>query len=70
MHIVKKILEITDKLCQALEHRLQEIMNALALVSTTKTLLQNLRDEGCHLLMGKVTLACEKNNIPIPDMNL
>ena len=44
-------------------------MNALALVSTTKTLLQNLRGKGWHSLMGKVTLACENNNIPIPDMN-
>ncbi|GJW35815.1 zinc finger MYM-type protein 1 [Tanacetum coccineum] len=67
--IMKEIMEITDKLCQALQHRLQDIVNALALVSTTKMLLQKLRDEGWDSLMGKVTIACENNNIPIPDMN-
>ncbi|PWA61101.1 hypothetical protein CTI12_AA376100 [Artemisia annua] len=70
MHIMKEIIEMTDKLCQALQHRSQDIINALALVSTTKTLLQKLRDEGWHSLMGKVTLACENNNIPLPDMNV
>ncbi|GJY58002.1 zinc finger MYM-type protein 1-like protein, partial [Tanacetum coccineum] len=69
MHIMKEIMEITDKLCQALQHRLQDIVNVLALVSTTKTLLQKLRDEGWDLLMGKVTISCENNNISIPDMN-
>ncbi|PWA88344.1 hypothetical protein CTI12_AA120840 [Artemisia annua] len=69
MHIMKEIMEITDKLCQALQHKSQDIINALALVSTTKTLLQKLRDEGWQSLMGKVILACENNNIPIPDMN-
>ena len=43
MHIMKEIMEITDKLCQALQHKSQDIINALALVSTTKTLLQKLR---------------------------
>ncbi|GJW07729.1 zinc finger MYM-type protein 1-like protein [Tanacetum coccineum] len=62
MHIMKGIMEIIDKLCQDLQHRLQDIVNALALVSTTKTLLQKLRDEGWVSLMGKVTIALELNS--------
>ncbi|GKA61073.1 zinc finger MYM-type protein 1-like protein [Tanacetum coccineum] len=69
MHIMNEIMEITDKICQALQHKSHDIINALALVSTTKTLLQRLRDEDWQSLMGKVTLACEDKNFLILDMN-
>ncbi|GJR01118.1 zinc finger MYM-type protein 1-like protein [Tanacetum coccineum] len=49
--VAEEIMEITDKLYQALQPRLQDIVNTLALVSTTKTLLQKLIDEGWDSLM-------------------
>ncbi|GKC78929.1 zinc finger MYM-type protein 1-like protein, partial [Tanacetum coccineum] len=36
----------TDKLCKALQNKSQDIVNALTLVSTTKSLIQELRDDG------------------------
>nr|KAJ0194775.1 hypothetical protein LSAT_V11C700388170 [Lactuca sativa] len=42
MHMMKEIMGITNKLCQALEHKSIDIVNALSLVSTTKILIQNI----------------------------
>ena len=35
-------MEITNKLCQALQSQSQDILNAMHLVSSTKALIQNL----------------------------
>ena len=40
LHLMRKIMEITDDLCQALQRKSQDIVNAMHLVSTTKTLIQ------------------------------
>ncbi|KAH7658095.1 Ribonuclease H-like protein [Dioscorea alata] len=53
LHVLKEIMGITDKLCQDLKQKSQHILNSMCLVSTTKLLIQNLRD-------------CA---IQIPDMN-
>ncbi|KAL5843061.1 hypothetical protein ACOSQ3_013664 [Xanthoceras sorbifolium] len=42
--LMHKILEIPDMLCQALQLKSQEILNAISLVSTTKMLLLELRE--------------------------
>nr|GEV00001.1 hypothetical protein [Tanacetum cinerariifolium] len=55
---------------QALQNKSQDIVNALTLVSTTKTLIQELRDDGWKSLLDKVVCFCEKYNIPVPDMNV
>ncbi|KAJ9168677.1 hypothetical protein P3X46_020173 [Hevea brasiliensis] len=39
------------------------------LVSSTKFLIQKLRDEGCDDLITKVKSFCELVNISIPDLN-
>ncbi|XP_071729405.1 uncharacterized protein [Rutidosis leptorrhynchoides] len=59
----------TDKLYQALQRKSQDIVNALSLVSTTKSLIQNLRDEGWQSLFVKVVSFCENNNIQVPEMS-
>ncbi|XP_052619796.1 uncharacterized protein LOC111889415 [Lactuca sativa] len=69
MHMMKEIMGITDKLCQTLQQKSIDIVNALALVSTTKILIQKLRDEGWQSLLDQVVCFCEKNNIPVPNMN-
>ena len=43
LHLMDKIMEITNIICQALQRKSQDILNALKLLSTTKTLLRNLR---------------------------
>ncbi|KAJ9565648.1 hypothetical protein OSB04_001614 [Centaurea solstitialis] len=60
---------ITDKLCQTLQQKSQDIVNVLALVSTTKTLIQKLRDEGWETLLDQVVSFFNNNSILVPDMN-
>ena len=38
------------------------------LVSTTKTLIQKLREDGWNLLFEKVKSFCEKHEIDVPNM--
>lgn len=66
---MRKILEISSSLCQALQLKSQDILNAMHLVSSTKSLIQNLRDEGWEELLLEVKCFCEKVNIPVPDLN-
>ncbi|XP_024453876.2 uncharacterized protein LOC18096834 [Populus trichocarpa] len=46
-----------------------DILNAMDLVSTTKALLQTLRDAGFDLLLANVQFVCTKYEIDIPHMN-
>lgn len=69
IHVMKEIMGITDKLCQTLQQKSQDIVNALTLVSTTKTLIQKLRDEGWESLLHQVVSFCNFNSIHVPDMN-
>ena len=46
LHLEKETMEITDKLCQALQRQSQEILNVMHLVSSIKTLIQKFRDDG------------------------
>ncbi|GAV78822.1 LOW QUALITY PROTEIN: hypothetical protein CFOL_v3_22287, partial [Cephalotus follicularis] len=49
LHLMKESLEITDSLCQALQRRSQDILNAMDLVSSTKKLIQ-VRETGWDTL--------------------
>ncbi|XP_057488502.1 uncharacterized protein LOC130774472 [Actinidia eriantha] len=69
LHIIKEIMEITEDLCQALQCKSQDILNAMHLVSTTKVLIQKVREIGWDPLFGKVKLFCEKHDIEILDMS-
>ncbi|KAJ1697371.1 hypothetical protein LUZ63_005883 [Rhynchospora breviuscula] len=69
MHLMKEIMAITDDLCRALQQKDLDILNALSLVSTTKLLIQKLRDDGWEPLLEKVNSFCLKHEIELPDMN-
>ena len=43
LHLMHKIMGITDMLCWVLHHKSLDILNAMNLVSSTKSLLQTLR---------------------------
>ena len=64
LHLMEKIMKITDVLCQTLQKKSLDILNALDLVSTTKVLLGKLREDG-----QEVQSFCLKHEIDIPDLN-
>ncbi|XP_019438936.1 PREDICTED: zinc finger MYM-type protein 1-like [Lupinus angustifolius] len=69
LHMMKEIMGITDCLCQALQLKSQDIVNAMQLVRTTKELIQKLTDGGWQSLLKTITLFCEQHDIYIPDFN-
>jgi hypothetical protein len=62
-------VRITDVLCQALQQKSQDILNAMHLLTTIKTLIQKLRDDGLETLLEQVTSFCKHKNIEVPDMD-
>ncbi|KAL6286685.1 hypothetical protein ACE6H2_011075 [Prunus campanulata] len=60
---------LTDILCRELQHKSQDIVNAMNLVGTTKDVLGKLRLNGWETFIGKVDLFCRKHDIDMPDMN-
>ena len=54
LYLMHKIMGITDLLCRALQQKSLYILNAMDLVSTTKALLQTLRDAGFDLLLAYI----------------
>ncbi|KAB1994140.1 hypothetical protein ES319_D13G079600v1 [Gossypium barbadense] len=69
LHMMKEVLGVTDNLCQALQRRSQDILNALSLVFTTKYLIQKLKDDGWNELLKNVISFCETWELDFPDMN-
>ena len=55
--------------CQGLQQHSQDLLNAMHLVSTTKSLIQELRDDGWEPLLASIISFCEQHEIDIPDMN-
>ncbi|XP_020967592.1 uncharacterized protein LOC110266888 [Arachis ipaensis] len=68
LHMMKEIMGITDKLCQAFQRKSQDILNAMHLISSTKSLIQQLRDSSWGALLEKVSSFCNDHAIQIPDM--
>ncbi|XP_028056768.1 uncharacterized protein LOC114260775 [Camellia sinensis] len=69
LHLMRDIMETTDDLCQALQRKSQDILNATHLVSTTKALDQKYREDGWIPLLENVQLFYGKYDIDIPDMS-
>ncbi|XP_073024379.1 uncharacterized protein [Primulina eburnea] len=69
LHLMREIMEITDVLCQTLQRKSQDILNAMELVSSTKKLLQELRDDKWDDLLEKVKSFCVARNIDVPDFS-
>lgn len=57
---MKEIIGVTYTLCQAFQHKSQDILNAMHLVSTTQLLIQNLRDVGWRDLLESVIAFCKQ----------
>ncbi|XP_024313169.1 zinc finger MYM-type protein 1 [Brachypodium distachyon] len=69
LHLMEKIMKITDVLCQILQKKSVDILNALNSVSNTKALIGKLREDGWEPLMEEVKSFCLKHEIDIPDSN-
>ncbi|TYH67419.1 hypothetical protein ES332_D06G187000v1 [Gossypium tomentosum] len=69
LHMMNEVLGITGNLCQALQRRSQDILNAMSLVLTTKYLIQKLRNDGWNELLKNVISFCETWELDFPDMN-
>ena len=65
---MKELMGITDLLCKKLQHKSQDIVNAMDDVATTKKLLQNLREHGWDNLISDVISFCMKHGIAYPNM--
>ncbi|CAH9107876.1 unnamed protein product [Cuscuta europaea] len=59
---------ITDLLCQHLQQKTQDIVNVMHLVSSTKMLIQNLREGGWDNFLEIVKEFCKKHDIEAPNM--
>ncbi|XP_059441887.1 uncharacterized protein LOC132174212 [Corylus avellana] len=46
LHLMKEIMGLTNMLCQTLQQKLLDILNAMSQVSTTQSLIQKMRDDG------------------------
>ncbi|KAL9682463.1 hypothetical protein QQ045_014261 [Rhodiola kirilowii] len=68
--LTNKIMGITDLLCQALQKQSQDIVNAMNLVSSTKALLQVLRDDGWDSFYQSVQQFGEHHGLEMPNMDV
>ena len=62
-------MKITDVLCQKLQYKSLDILNAMDSVSNTKVLLGELREHGWESLLEEVKSFCVKHEIDIPDLD-
>jgi hypothetical protein len=70
LHLMNEIFGYTNDLCNALQKREQDIVNAMDLLEFTKVELDVLRDDsGWQEFLTKVTKFCEKHNVKVVDMN-
>jgi hypothetical protein len=68
MKMMLQILRITNELSHLLQKKDQNIVEAMSLVIDVKTHLNNSRSEGYEPLLEEVKTFCQKNDIPIPNM--
>ena len=67
---MKVVMGITNILCQALQQHSQDLLNAMHVVSTKKSLIQKLRNDGWEPLLASVTSFCGQHEIDISDLNV
>ncbi|XP_061348230.1 uncharacterized protein LOC133293657 [Gastrolobium bilobum] len=67
--LMKEIMGITEILCQALQQKSQDILNAIQLVSCTKELIQELQDDGWKRILESVVNFSKLHEIDIPDLD-
>ena len=62
------MLEKYDTLCQALQIKDQDILNAMNFVSSTKFLLQEMCDDMWESFIWYVMQFCRSNDVDVPEL--
>ncbi|XP_023737843.1 uncharacterized protein LOC111885848 [Lactuca sativa] len=68
IHLMKTIFDVENDLNNALQRKVQDIVNAMSLVTLTRRRLQEVGDNGWEPLLSSVITFCEKNCIEAPNM--
>ena len=63
---MKEIMGITDMLCQALQKQNQDVVSVMYLVRSTKSFIQDFRENGWDILFTKVRFFCENMALRFP----
>ncbi|XP_050379600.1 uncharacterized protein LOC126796927 [Argentina anserina] len=66
--LMYRVMKVTEHLCQTLQRKAIDIRAALNFVGHTKSLVQDMRDDGWNDFLVALTSFCEKHNIDMPDM--
>ncbi|XP_074304473.1 uncharacterized protein LOC141639193 [Silene latifolia] len=69
LHLMKVIFGYTNDLCQALQRKDQDIVNAMTLVDLTMAQLQHMRGDGWDNFIETVCNFCVKNKVEVPNMS-
>ena len=69
LHMMRKVLGITNTLSKALQKKDQDIVNAMDNVNLCKVRFKTLRESGWDDLLLEVKTFCEKNKIYIPNLD-
>ncbi|XP_016450433.2 uncharacterized protein LOC107775230 [Nicotiana tabacum] len=69
LHLMFKMLLLTNELNKTLQKKDQDIINAMRLLDLAKTRLQTMRESEFGSLMDEVYLFCGKHGILIPKMD-
>ncbi|KAK9164125.1 hypothetical protein Syun_005027 [Stephania yunnanensis] len=69
LHVMHRILGITNMFCRNLQEKTLDILNAIDSIATTKVLLLKLRNESFDHLLMCVNSICIEYEIETPDMN-
>ncbi|XP_047309789.1 zinc finger MYM-type protein 1-like [Impatiens glandulifera] len=69
LHLMHKIMGITNLLSRDLQRKSIDILNAMNLVSFTKALLLKLRNDGFDILLSNVISFCTRLDVDIPEMS-
>ncbi|CAN0906175.1 Zinc finger MYM-type protein 1, partial [Linum grandiflorum] len=67
--LMKEILGISDTLCQALQLKTQDIVNAMSLLGATIDLLIKLREQDWDSFFADVLKFCNTYDIEVPNLN-
>ncbi|XP_047320720.1 zinc finger MYM-type protein 1-like [Impatiens glandulifera] len=69
LHLMHKIMGITNLLSGALQRKSIDILNAMNLIFFTKALLLKLRNDGFDIVLSNVISFCTRLDVDIPEMN-
>ncbi|XP_023761575.2 uncharacterized protein LOC111910009 [Lactuca sativa] len=68
IHLMKEVMGKTDILSQALQKKSQYILNVMELVSATKEILNDFRNNGWDSLLEQVKNFCDQHQVDMPYM--